>query len=73
VEDIWMPDERLERRGHKYVMERVRNEEIRSCERQASGKNFNLLLLKLPKLVRKLPGHKFYIYFCPQLNICLKC
>jgi len=61
VEDIWMPDERLKRRGHKYIMEMLTNSEIRSSERQALGKNFHLLLLKLPKLVRKHPGHKFYI------------
>jgi hypothetical protein len=63
VENIWIPDERLETRGHNYVMERVNNSEIRSYERQASGKNGYLVYChrKLTELVIELPGHKFYI------------
>jgi hypothetical protein len=63
VENIWIPDEGLERRGRNYVMERDTNSEIRSYERQASGKNgyFVYCLRKLTELVIEPPGHKFNI------------
>jgi len=63
VEDIWMPEERLERRGYNYIMERVTNSKIRSYENQVSGKNSSFIycLIKLPELVRRPPGQKFCI------------
>jgi hypothetical protein len=53
VEDVWMPDERLERSGCNYVMEGFTNSELRSYERQILGKNsyFIYCLLKVPELV----------------------
>jgi len=56
-----MPEERLERRGYNYIMERDTNSEIRSYESRVSGKNSSFIycLLKLSELVRRPPGHNF--------------